>query len=92
MPSDCVQSRKTFCNSLRTKVSDSTDTVELLGITIDKNLNFTEHVSDLCKRGNQKLHALARISKCLKEDKVILIMKTFIRSQFNYCPSCVDVS
>ena len=39
---------------------DSTDTVELLGITIDKNLNFTEHVSDLCKRGNQKLHVLAR--------------------------------
>ena len=65
---------------------DSTDTVELLGITIDKNLNFTEHVSDLCKRGNQKLHALARISKYLKEDKLILIMKTFIRSQFNYCP------
>ena len=61
-------------------------TVELLGITIDKNLNFTEHVSDLCKRGNQKLHALARISKYLKEDKLILIMKTFIRSQFNYCP------
>ena len=26
---------------------DSTDTVELLGITIDKNLNFTEHVSVL---------------------------------------------
>ena len=65
---------------------DSTDTVELLGITIDKNLNFTEHVSDLCKRGNQKLHALARISKYLKEDKSILIMKTFIRSQFNCCP------
>ena len=65
---------------------DSTDTVELLGITIDENLNFTEHVSDLCKRGNQKLHALARISKYIKEDKLILIMETFIRSQFNYCP------
>ena len=64
----------------------SSDSVELLGITIDKNLNFTEHVSNLCKRGNQKLHALARISKYLKEDKLKLIMKTFIQSQFNYCP------
>ena len=65
---------------------DSTNSVELLGVTIDKTLNFTEHVSDLCRKGNQKLHALARISKYLKEDKLKLIMKTFIESQFNYWP------
>ena len=33
------------------------DSVELLGITIDKNLDFTEHVTKLYKKGNQKLHA-----------------------------------
>ena len=60
--------------------------MELLGITIDKNLNFTDHVSKLCKKGNQKLHALARISKHLNEDKLKIVMKTFIQSQFNYCP------
>ena len=38
------------------------DSVELLGITIDKNLGFTEHVTELCKKRNQNLHALARIS------------------------------
>ena len=57
---------------------DSTDSVELLGVTIvtiDKHLIFTEHISDLCKRDNQKLHALVRISKY-----------SFIQSQFNYCP------
>ena len=37
--------------------------VELLGIKIDDKLSFNEHVSKLCKKGNQKLHALARISK-----------------------------
>ena len=57
-----------------------------LSVTIDKNLNFTNHVSELCKRGNQKLHALARISKYLTEDKLKILMKTFITSQFNYCP------
>ena len=65
---------------------DTIDTVELLGVTIDKNLNFTEYATKLCKKGNQKLHALARISKYLKEDKLKIIMKTFIQSQFNYCP------
>ena len=61
-------------------------TVELLGIKLDKNLDFNEHVLDLIKKGNQKLHALARISKYLNQDKLKIIMKTFIQSQFNYCP------
>ena len=60
--------------------------VELLGIKIDKNLNFTEHVTKLCKKGNQKLHALARISKYLSKDKLNILMKAFVISQFNYCP------
>ena len=60
--------------------------VDLLGIKIDDKLNFNEHVSKLCKKGNQKLHALARISKYLSKDKLKLIMKTFITSQFNYAP------
>ena len=37
--------------------------VDLLGITIDNTLNFNEYVSNLCKKGSQKLHALARVSK-----------------------------
>ena len=36
--------------------------------------------------GNQKLPALARISKFLYLEKRKLIMRTFIESQFNYCP------
>ena len=60
--------------------------VDVLGVKIENNLNFNEHVSKLCKKGNQKLHALARISKYLSKDKLKLIMKTFILSQFYYCP------
>ena len=29
---------------------------------------------------------MARISKYLSQDKLEIIMKTFIQSQFNYCP------
>ena len=60
--------------------------VELLGIKIDNNLNFSEHVTKLCKKGSQKLHALARISKYISKDKLKILMKTFITSQLNYCP------
>ena len=65
---------------------EASSTVELLGIKLDKNLDFNDHVLDLIKKGNQKLHALARISKYLNQDKLKIIMKTFIQSQFNYCP------
>ena len=65
---------------------EATNSVKLLGVTIDNKLNFTDHVSDLCKKGNQKLHALARISKYVQEDKLKIIMRTFVQSQFNYCP------
>ena len=65
---------------------ESSEAVELLGIKIDKNLSFTDHVTRLIKKGNQKLHAMAKISKYLSQDKLKIIMKTFIQSQFNYCP------
>ena len=62
------------------------NSVTLLGVTIDSKLDFSEHIVSLLKKGNQKLHALARISKYVSQDKLKLIMNTFIKSQFNYCP------
>ena len=38
------------------------------------------------QKANNKLQALARIAKYLSPDKLRIIMKTFIKSQFNYCP------
>ena len=65
---------------------ESEKNVKLLGITIDNKLNFNDHVTNLIKKGNQKFHALARISKFMCDDKLKLVMRTFILSQFNYCP------
>ena len=60
--------------------------VKLLGVKIDNKLNFKEHVSDICKKASLKLHALARVSHLMNKDKLRLIMKAFIDSQFTYCP------
>ena len=35
---------------------------KLLGVTLDNRLSFAEHVSGLCSKASQKLHALARVS------------------------------
>ena len=60
--------------------------VKLLGIKIDSNLRFDDHVSSLCKKASQKLPAFARISTYMCSRKLIVLMKSFIISQFGYCP------
>ena len=60
--------------------------VELKDVAIDTKLNFSEHVTKICNKANQKLHALARIAKYLDPNKLKIIMRTFIESQLNYCP------
>ena len=60
----------------------SSPSIGRLGVKIDENLNFTEHITKLCK----KLHVLARISKFLSKDKLRILLTTFMISQFNYCP------
>ena len=71
---------------LEKELLEDEKSVKLLGTKIDNKLTFGEHIESQLKKGNQKLHALMRVSKFLDEDKLKLVMKTFIESQFNYCP------
>ena len=59
---------------------------KLLGLTIDKNLNFNQHLSILCKEVSAKVSALARMVKIIPFEKKRFIMKSFIESKFSYCP------
>ena len=59
---------------------------KLLGMTVDKNLSFESHLKKLCTKVNQKVSALARIAGILPFQKRHILLKTFIESQFAYCP------
>ena len=58
----------------------------LLGITIDSNLTFENHINNICKKASQKLNALARVAPYMNMQKRRIIMKSFVTSQFGYCP------
>ena len=58
----------------------------LLGITIDSKLNFDNHLSAICNKVSRKINALGRIANYMSLEKLCIVMKTFIESQFNYCP------
>ena len=57
-----------------------------LGVKIDSKLSFENHISSLCKKASQKLHALAKVVNFMDLTKRKSLMKAFITSQFNYCP------
>lgn len=67
------------------KITNS-EHVKLLGITIDNGLSFNQHVTKLCKKATQKLHALSRVCGHMDIKQRRTIMKSFILSQFGYCP------
>ena len=59
---------------------------KLLGLIIDKNLNFEKHLTILCKKVSGKASTLSRMVMILPFDKKRLLLKTFVESQFSYCP------
>ena len=44
------------------------------------------NISNICKKANLKLRALARVAHLMKRDKLRVLMKAFIDTQFAYCP------
>ena len=59
---------------------------KLFGIEIGRNLNFDDHVISLCKKAKRKLAVLVRLSKFTSFKQKRILMKTFVESQFGYCP------
>ena len=76
--------------SLSISVQDNTilsdTTIKVLGVTLDNRLTFDNHVSSLCIKASRQINALKRISNYLDENCRILIFKSFISSNFSYCP------
>ena len=81
-----AEGNKTAIIKVGNKAIEEQCNTKLLGITIDKNINMAEHIRKICKQAANKLHALASVSSYLNEHKRIMLIKSFILSQFSYCP------
>ena len=69
----------------QTKIWESKNQ-KLLGVIIDCQLNFDEYLISLSKKARKKLSTLARLAIFLSLEQWKLLMKSFIESQFGYCP------
>jgi hypothetical protein len=60
--------------------------VKLLGVEIDNELKFTQHIKSICKKASQKINALARIRNYLDLNCTKTLYNAFLISPFMYCP------
>jgi hypothetical protein len=78
-------------NSIDFTLNDTTvqssPSVKLLGVTLDHKLNFNEHVNSLILKASRQLNCLIRLSRTLSTNVKLLLYKSFILSNFNYCPA-----
>ena len=68
----------------------SEDVVKLLGIHIDRELKFDNHVSVITKKAARQINALQRICKYVDFESKLRIYETFVASNFAYCPLVYD--
>ena len=66
------------------KTIKSSDTFEIPGITLDKNINFKQHIQNVCRKANKKTKALLCIRELIKLEQA-QVLETYISSNFRYC-------
>ena len=75
-----------FTITIKNEVVSNSETAKILGVTFDSALSFEPHIRQICRIGNSKLNAIARMSPFLKIQQRLKILNAFFCSQFKYCP------
>ena len=66
---------------IKASAIESSNSEKLLGVTIDSKLSFDDHITILCRKTSQKLHALSKVASYMSFDqKKRILLKTFITS------------
>jgi len=64
-----------------------TDTVKLLGVTIDRHLTFDSHVQNVCKSAYYHIRALKHIRSSLSTDMAKTVASALVNSRLDYANS-----
>ena len=54
---------------------------------MDNKLNFSEHISNITRSATRQLNCLKRLGHFLDQNTRLLLYKSFVLSNFNYCPA-----
>ena len=63
------------------------DKVRNLGVIMDKNLSFTNHINDMCKKATLAIRSIGRIRKYLPNDGIKRLVNALVMSRLDYSNS-----
>ena len=78
----CAYHYSLFLNNARIEFLRS---IKILGVTLDEDLSYKEHISDELKKAYAKASALRIIRRFLPRDAMIKLYKAFILPHLEYC-------
>ena len=67
------------------KTIRSLNTVELLGVTSDKNITFKVHVENICCKVSNKIRALFRVKNFQTLEQAEVLAEACMLSNFRHC-------
>ena len=66
-------------------ISHTYSSLKLLGVTIDSDLNFSQHVSVVCKKESQKIGVINRLKNLIPTHAKLQLYKAAILPNMTYC-------
>lgn len=71
---------------IKNEIISSKRTIKVLGVTLDDQLKFDLHITNICRKASGQINALKRLSKIFQKVSKKKIYDAFISSNFHYCP------
>ena len=67
------------------QVIKSSPDLKLLGVTLDDELSFSTHISDICKMASKKVGVLVRLRNMIPREAKLQLYKSAILPNLTYC-------
>lgn len=73
------------CIEINGRTIENVRSIKYLGMIIDKELNFNEHVDYICKKIGKKIGFFKRIRKKMDNITAVIVYNTMVKPHFEYC-------
>ena len=71
--------------NLNGKIIRTSDSLKILGVTIDNKLNFNEHINDVCNKASQRVGVIMRLRNLIPTTAKLELFKSAILPYLTYC-------
>ena len=71
--------------SVEDQILDIEPTLKILGVTLDKDLNYKPHVDIMLKKAYAKIAASHKIKRLVPSNVMITLYKAYVLTNFEYC-------